>query len=180
MWGRRPERRHKCSLQRSLRCTCFTFICCLMHLSACLIEFIGSYILFGTCTRSEIVTSVFVDSPTISLSLIICVRLCGRTATAQTVSGIGLVFKLKRSLLASVTALKSRRWHRFSTYVSRSPFSLFTLSFHGFDYIFTTNLSEKQAKCYTVALVPCSRWFYMRLCLRQLWLYNHTHTHTHE
>lgn len=85
----------KCSLQRSLRCTCFTFICCLMHLSACLIEFIGSYILFGACTRSEIVTSVFVDSLPISLSLIICVRLCGRTATAQTVSGIGLVFKLE-------------------------------------------------------------------------------------
>lgn len=64
-----------------------------MHLSACLIEFIGSYILFGTC--SEIVTSVFVDSPAISVSLIICVPLCGRTATAQTVSGIGLVFKLE-------------------------------------------------------------------------------------
>lgn len=71
-----------------------------MHLSACLIEFIGSYILFGTCKRSEIVTSVFVDSPPISLSLIICVRLCGRTAMAQTVSGIGLVFKLEEVIAA--------------------------------------------------------------------------------
>lgn len=69
MWGCRPELRPKCSLQQSLRRTCFIVICCLTHLNTCLIEFINVQILLGSSSSGDTVTSVFMDSPALKFEL---------------------------------------------------------------------------------------------------------------
>ena len=118
MWGRRPERRHKCSLQRSLCSTCSTFIPCLMRSNARLIEYISIQILLGASASGDTVTTVFIDSPVLQFVLnYLCSTLQRRGRRLQTVPGIGLgcFLQSRRSLLASLTTLRSRRWHWLST-----------------------------------------------------------------
>lgn len=69
MWGRRLEHGHKCSWQRSLHCTCFTFVRRLMRLNAWLIEFISIQILLGVSASGDTVTTVFIDSPALQFVL---------------------------------------------------------------------------------------------------------------
>lgn len=88
MWGRRPE-------QRSLRCTCFTFICCLMHLNSCLIEFISIQILLGLSSSGDTVTTVFMDSPALQFVLNYLCSTLQQRGGLLTVPGIGLVFTVE-------------------------------------------------------------------------------------
>lgn len=118
MWGCRPEHRHKCSLQRPLRCTRFTCICCLMRLNACLTEFISLQILLGI---GDTVMSVFVDSPVLQFVLnYLCSILQPprqQDGQLQTVPGTGLFFAVKK-VIAGVchhaevrTVTPTFHWH---------------------------------------------------------------------
>ena len=96
MTGCGPEHRHKCSWQRSLRSTCFTFICCLMRLNARLIEFISIQTLLGPSASGDTVTTVFMDSPALQFVLnYLCSVLQQRGGRLQTVPGICLVFSVE-------------------------------------------------------------------------------------
>lgn len=154
MWGRRPEHRNKRSLQRSLCCTCFTFICWLMRLNACLIEFISIQILLGASASGDTVTTVFMDSPVLQFVLNYCCSILQQRGTRlQTVPGIALVLTVKEVIAGNAHNAEVRmvtltfHWRSLPLTPSISPHWFYC------DYLFLHKPPKRNKKRRKMALV---------------------------